>query len=86
MRLGTLFGSVIFVDGMGFSVMEIVFPLPADTTPYLLLGKRVPREVHISLRECVQRVVASRPHALTWNSQTPSKPNLRDTSYLAAAR
>ncbi len=65
MRLGTLFGSVIFVDGMGFSVMEIVFPLPAITTPYLLLGKRVPREVHVSLCECVQRVVSSRPHSLT---------------------
>lgn len=65
MRLGTLFGSVIFVDGMGFSVMEIVFPLPAITISYLLLGKRVPREVYVSLCECVQRVVSSRPHSLT---------------------
>lgn len=37
MRLGTLFGSVIFVDGMGLSVMEIVFPLLANTTPTCFL-------------------------------------------------
>ena len=42
-----------------------------NTHPHLLLRKRIPREVHVSLRQRVQRVVTSRSHALAYISQTP---------------
>ena len=39
------------------------------THPRLLLRERIPREVHVSLRQRVQRIVTSRTHALAYMSQ-----------------
>ena len=69
-RLGILLGSVIRVDGMGLSVIEIVYVISKISSPYLFFIKWIPSEMDITVSLGKECVVLSTTHAFAYSSIT----------------